>query len=125
MYCEKGDTEPFNTEVEYESKLWERHHNDLIKLKSIGCVNKFKPSVIHYSFLENAKTLDQAYELDFSDYDIPRDDPTLIQVIEKLGQDAWGNYAELKIVEIPDDVEWEINDYDGRECIEEKHRKWY
>jgi hypothetical protein len=28
-------------------------------------------------------------------------------------------------VEIPDNVEWEIMEYDGTEYIAEKHRKWY
>jgi len=30
----------------------------------------------------------------------------------------------LKIVEIPDDVDWEINEDDGSEWIAEKHRTW-
>ena len=29
-----------------------------------------------------------------------------------------------KIVEIPDGVQWEITEYDGKECIKEKHRSW-
>jgi hypothetical protein len=32
--------------------------------------------------------------------------------------------AELEVVEIPDDVEWIIVDYDGMEHIAEKHRTW-
>ena len=31
----------------------------------------------------------------------------------------------LGIVEIPDGVEWEIEEYDGDEWVSEKHRKWY
>jgi len=53
-----------------------------------------------------------------------RDDPALVQVVEELGEESWGSYAELKAVEIPDDVEWEINEYDGREWVAEKHRTW-
>lgn len=56
--------------------------------------------------------------------DIPRDDPTLIQVIEELGEKADGRCAKLKLVEIPDGVEWEIDEYDGLETIDEKHRSW-
>ena len=33
-------------------------------------------------------------------------------------------YAELKIVEVPDDVVWEIDEYDGLESISEVHRRW-
>ena len=35
-----------------------------------------------------------------------------------------GKHATLKIVKIPDGVEWEIEEYDGREWISEKHRTW-
>lgn len=53
-----------------------------------------------------------------------RDDPALVQTVEELGEEAYGRYAILKIVEIPDDVEWVIQEYDGRETIHEKHRIW-
>ena len=54
-----------------------------------------------------------------------RDDPILIEVVETLGKDSWGACAELTVVEIPDDVEWEIAEYDGKEHVAEKHRIWY
>lgn len=53
-----------------------------------------------------------------------RTDSVLIQVIEELGKDANGRFADLAIIEIPDDVEWEIEEYDGVEWIAEKHRTW-
>jgi hypothetical protein len=57
--------------------------------------------------------------------DIARDDPELIAVIEFLGVQACnGAHSKLKIVEIPEDVEWIIQDYDGQEWIAEKHRTW-
>ena len=58
----------------------------------------------------------------FSHRDIPRSDPKLIQVVGELGEAANGRFAELRIVEIPDGVEYEIEEYDGREWISEKHR---
>lgn len=51
-----------------------------------------------------------------------RTDKDLIAVVEKLGDKASGSCAELKIVEIPDGVDWEIDEYDGIESIHEKHR---
>lgn len=57
-------------------------------------------------------------------YPEKRDDPLLIQVLEELGPLANGRLAKLKIVEVPDDVEWEIDEYDGWETVEEKHRSW-
>ena len=52
-----------------------------------------------------------------------RTDPDLIEILEELGQE--GTYDEHKIVEIPDDVEWEIHSSDeGYEWVAEKHRTW-
>ena len=60
----------------------------------------------------------------FYDRDIPRDDVALVQVVEEMGKLADGQCARLKIVEIPDDVEWQIEDYDGLEWAAECHRTW-
>lgn len=60
----------------------------------------------------------------FYSYNIERNDPVLIQVVEELGENASGHCAELKIIEIPDDIFWEIHDYDGRESVVESHRSW-
>jgi hypothetical protein len=57
-------------------------------------------------------------------YEIRRDDPMLVQVVEDLGENANSNYSELKVVEIPNDVDWYIHDYDGVEVINECHRHW-
>lgn len=54
-----------------------------------------------------------------------RDDPDLIAVVEELGDAASGACANLEVVEIPDDVEWVIEEYDGSEWVSEKHRTWY
>lgn len=53
-----------------------------------------------------------------------RTDPDLIRVIETLGDKANGKYSKIEIVEIPDGVQWEINEYDGLEHIDEVHRTW-
>ena len=57
-------------------------------------------------------------------HEIERNDPFLIQVVEELGFEASDLFSELKVVEIPDDVDWIIQDYDGREWVAEKHRTW-
>jgi hypothetical protein len=56
--------------------------------------------------------------------DIDRDDPLLVRVVEELGAEANSRYASLKIVEIPADVDWTLEEYDGLEWIAEKHRTW-
>jgi hypothetical protein len=58
------------------------------------------------------------------DRDLHRDDPALVQTVEELGEKANGRHASLTVVEIPDGVEWEIDEYDGTEHVAEKHRTW-
>lgn len=53
-----------------------------------------------------------------------RSDLDLVAVVEEMGKLAHGEYSELKVVEIPDDVEWEVEEYDGLEWVAEKHRTW-
>lgn len=55
---------------------------------------------------------------------IERHDPALVQVVEELGEQSWGSFAELVVVEIPDNVKWEVDEYDGMERIAEVHRIW-
>lgn len=55
---------------------------------------------------------------------IERNDPFLIKVVEKLGGKADTYSSELKIVDIPDNVEWYIEEYDGKEWVAETHRTW-
>ena len=57
--------------------------------------------------------------------DLERNDPILVHVVETLGDNANGRFAKLRIVEIPDNVNWIISEYDGNESIEEVHRSWY
>lgn len=57
-------------------------------------------------------------------YDISRDCPRLVAVVQALGERANGKYAWLKVVTIPDDVEWTVHEYDGAEWVAEAHRTW-
>ena len=62
------------------------------------------------------RRIDKAYE--------DRTNLKLVECVEKLGEDADGDFAELKVVDIPDDVEYTIEEYDGIEWVSEKHRTW-
>lgn len=61
---------------------------------------------------------------DFDSFAVFRDDEALVQVVEELGEKADDDFSELKIVEIPDGVEWVVCEYDGAEWVAEKHRTW-
>ena len=54
-----------------------------------------------------------------------RNDKLLIETIEELGEEkASAKLAKIRIIEIPDDVKWILDDYDGIESIHEEHRSW-
>lgn len=53
-----------------------------------------------------------------------RTDPILVEAVETLKEEASGSFSELKVVEIPDDIEYYIHDYDGLETVHENHRSW-
>ncbi len=57
--------------------------------------------------------------------DIERDDKTLVEVVEELGTEAAsGLCSVLTIVDIPDDVSWGVEEYDGMEHVAEAHSTW-
>ena len=75
--------------------------------------------------LEQRRAHNKAYsETVFYSRDIARKDANLVSVVLELGEAANGSHARLKIVEIPDDVEWQIENYNGLEWVAEKHRTW-
>ena len=78
---------------------------------------------IYYSKkpLENGQYVKDSW---FYDGDLERDDPILVKVVRKLKEKSFGECANLKIVRIPADVEYEIEEYDGTEWIAESHKTW-
>jgi len=55
---------------------------------------------------------------------VQRHDPDLVAVVEQMGARANDRFSDLKVVEIPDNVDYEIQEYDGQETIAECHRTW-
>jgi len=60
----------------------------------------------------------------FGDDDIERDDLNLIKVVKKLKEESYNSLSELKIVKIPFNIKWTIEDYDGMESVEEEHKSY-
>ena len=74
--------------------------------------------------LEEYKGRRDITDPDFYYYDIPRDCPVLVSMVEEQGTAINGAFSDLKVVEIPDDVNWYIGEYDGLEHVAERHRTW-
>lgn len=53
-----------------------------------------------------------------------RSHPLVVRVVEELGPAASGQFAKLTVVEVPDGVDFEIDEYDGRETVRERSRSW-
>ena len=61
----------------------------------------------------------------WSETNLLRDDPVLVRVVEELGgEEAGSAVAVLKVVRIPANVSWCIQEYDGQEWVAERHRTW-
>lgn len=87
-----------------------------------SCFGGFGLSDKAFKKFKELKTLDAG--LKEHQVELHRDDPILVHIVEELGEAANGGYAKLKVVEIPDDVVWEVTEYDGWESVEEVHRSW-
>ena len=48
-----------------------------------------------------------------------RNNPIFVALVEKMGKGINGDSANLKVVEIPDGLSYEINEYDGYESVNE------
>lgn len=82
-------------------------------------------SFIRYSTIDLGEKIEKIPDENFWYYGVlERTDEDLTSVIEELGDEASGAYSSVVVVEIPDDVDWEIDDYDGMESVHEKHRVW-
>lgn len=91
-------------------------------------LNKFDKKSRHLKttqeIIEENKVWDQIY-LNMYMFSDDRTNPLLIQIVEELGEEkAGGSCANLKIIEIPDNMEYEIEEYDGKEWVSEKHNRW-
>jgi hypothetical protein len=104
---------------------------DEIALKVYGPERVRESSFIHYCTVpvdvdEHGVLAKDKYPKTgyWSDSDIERTDPVLVQVVEEMGDAANGECARLRIIEIPDGIEYVIDEYDGQESVHEKHQSW-
>ena len=55
---------------------------------------------------------------------IERHNPLLVECVEALGNKANGEFARLDVVEIPDGINYTVEEDGGVEWIAEQHRTW-
>lgn len=75
-------------------------------------------SMLYYLSPKTGDEKADAYRNIWDKTDIERFDPTLVQVVEELGESANGPVAKLQVVDIPTGTLYRINEYDGFESIE-------
>lgn len=92
----------------------------LIKLGMKMTTNWDEKADIHYT---KGETFMGEYSIINDDVEF-RKDPRLIQVVEELKEKANSNVSHLKVIEIPDDIEVIIEEYDGLEHVAEAHETW-
>lgn len=97
---------------------WEEKWNEDKKI-----LKKFKKGFFTHPYYEG-NLYDNEFVYFIERYDKIRSEPDLIIVVEKLKDKASSHLANLKIVEIPKDTPYTIDNYDGMESVEEVHRSW-
>jgi hypothetical protein len=120
--AERGHEQAKKDVSDYEDELRVFEHYKAHGVLGDDHMRRFKTSLFDISIKYNK--LPDFY----SGRDFKRHDPLLVACVEALGGEhrkgASGAHACLKIVEIPDGMEYEIVEYDGMEHVAEKHRTW-
>lgn len=110
------------TMEKYAGEDWEQ---DAKKYPSLYSRKKFKEGYLQGG--AGTGTLfkgNKVYFLKDRSDQVVREHPDLITIIKKLGKKANGMCADLKIIKIPTNIEYTIEEYDGSEWVAEKHKIW-
>lgn len=119
LYCNKAGIPCHFFEINYSNK--EEKYNIVFEpTESPSGILRWRAFTV-----PNPAEHKDPYKYHFNDsFTDDRANKHLIETIEELGDKANGPFAKLKIIEVPDDVQWHIEEYDGRETIHENHRVW-
>lgn len=79
---------------------------------------------LEMSEVEKHRYLENLSKSFFSIFDLKRTDPLLIQVVEELGPKVNYQNGRLCVVEVPDETDFTIFDYDGMEVVVEVGHFW-
>lgn len=117
LYLKKKGIKYFKKKSEFGQELFGSTYTKCTKEEYDALVKKSMEETGNYKQVNDTGVY-------LSVYDVKRDDPALVEVVKELKKKAGGMCADLKIVTVPDGVEWEITEYDGLEKVEEVHRSW-
>jgi hypothetical protein len=67
--------------------------------------------------LKDQESNPSVFGFHYSAYDLVRHDSRLVQVVEELGDEANGSFADLQVAEIPSN-KYRIHEYDGNESVQ-------
>jgi hypothetical protein len=99
-------------------------HEAILKYAALSGLNLIavdnKSNILPYNYYVGS--VDEEHF--WSEYDIKREDPNLVKLVEQMGESINTRFSDLAVVEIPDDVKWHICEYDGWEHVAEDHRTW-
>ena len=115
LYAKKKGIELYK----YKDNLVIENHEYIKKyIKIKGKENELFKHYFTKDFGEIAKISKEDYEK-YNLYlrEESRQDQTLIEVVEELGEKASGRFGNLEVVEIPDNSFYKIDEYDGLETI--------
>jgi len=98
---------------------FELSNKAILRIAELKGITLYKDS--KGDFYTSPDFTDETY---FSIYGISRKSLELVQAVEELKEEANGTCAKLKVVEIPNDIDWYIEGCDGLEYVAETHRTW-
>ena len=127
--CAEYMSELGSEQAKAELEEYNRLQNDVLKYRTEGTYpdGASKSEKMTIKLYAESDSLPGWYGYGYGsgfDNGYERSDPLLVKAVEVLGEEADGLCAKLKIVEVPDDVSWYIDDYDGMETVHESHNSW-
>lgn len=116
LYARKKGLDLYMYEAEYSGKktIYKRTDNDTLFTKYFTKNFGDTVNISDEDYKQYSLNLDEG----------SREDTVLIEVLEELKEEANGKYSDLKIVEIPDDLDYVIDNYDGIETLHQKVQEW-
>lgn len=124
MECYGYQRQWTGTSFTHDYVRYDKMRNDIFKYDLFYCFAKDFGDKISADKFNNLLQKEIYFNEYSFDEDKERTDPDLVAVVKEMGKKASGHYANLYVVEIPDDVNWRIDEYDGSETVEEVHRSW-